>query len=641
MQKTLPFVTIAVIVLVLWLPFGFKTTGIYEEWAILDRLNSGQQLFFVGTDTPLRGHGLRPLTFAPFALGYALTPDSFVGYNVLQIVFFIGKGVVAYLILDALLSNRLFAFAAAILFMVHPADSGLFTLRGLAVHASILLYLISVYLLLVYWKNSRWWAILLALVCSISCLFIYEVFYPAVAFTPLLLVWLNRGFNKRVIRVSVVWYLAPLVTVVYSLIMLQLMEHDDVYQFAVLNIDTDSNFNLREIFRGAVFAYRRSLIDSWLGLRLSPLYLLLAAGLSALVFFVVRRFNVRVFSLREYSTLLLFGFITIFLGIAPYLVLSIYRYETWRTYYLASLGAAVFLTALVYLLSRGNRLIFSGVMSGIIGVALLHGFNQHGYYADLSLNQQHFLAQMVAKLPQIEGEKTILIINETGLFTDQWTLTLPQTLSSAFSYLYDNPNLKVIICYRPGMYTKTGNGRCPSVRDENTIVVNYTYEDELELVSGAPEVDSPPRKTPFTCWPIESCIPSLKDELPQSPVYLDFSFDEFITGTGWRAAEVSKGSTFRWAVKNRSTINVNLSDDRDYRISFAILPIPENEARLRINNVPIVLQKTGTLYEGVIPQSAVHEPVDRLLFIVDDMLWFAEDNELGFALDWLKIEPAK
>jgi hypothetical protein len=92
----LPIGGIVLIVLGFWLPFGFRTTGLIEEWGINARLAQGWQILFVDVGSPMGAHAIRPMTYVPFAAAYALDPGSFLGYNLLHILILIGKGIFAF-----------------------------------------------------------------------------------------------------------------------------------------------------------------------------------------------------------------------------------------------------------------------------------------------------------------------------------------------------------------------------------------------------------------------------------------------------------------------------------------------------------------------------------------------------------------
>src|SRR4051812_13488811 len=95
-MRMIPYISMFVLILLLWLPFSLKTTGLIEEWGITTAMDRGQQLYFVTPTSDLAVARARPLEMLPFALSYTLDHDSFTYYNVFMIFFFFGKMVLAY-----------------------------------------------------------------------------------------------------------------------------------------------------------------------------------------------------------------------------------------------------------------------------------------------------------------------------------------------------------------------------------------------------------------------------------------------------------------------------------------------------------------------------------------------------------------
>ncbi|HVZ16116.1 MAG TPA: hypothetical protein VG897_03290, partial [Terriglobales bacterium] len=137
-----PPVTIIALVVVLWSPFGIKVTGLMEEWMVLHSAETGapsdrneDYSMFITTGV----QRMRPLVGVAPIVGYEFTPDSFVGFNLVMASLFIGKGILLYLILLKLTSrNRAYALLVALLFLVYPSDSGLFTFRAISIHLAVL-----------------------------------------------------------------------------------------------------------------------------------------------------------------------------------------------------------------------------------------------------------------------------------------------------------------------------------------------------------------------------------------------------------------------------------------------------------------------------------------------------------------------
>src|SRR6187549_1417959 len=92
--RLIPYIGMFVIALVLWLPFGFKTTGLIEEISIYEQLDAGHSLFFITPDSVMSISRSRPLQMFFFSAAYALDRDSYQFYNIFMMLFFFGKIVV-------------------------------------------------------------------------------------------------------------------------------------------------------------------------------------------------------------------------------------------------------------------------------------------------------------------------------------------------------------------------------------------------------------------------------------------------------------------------------------------------------------------------------------------------------------------
>src|ERR1700737_2823089 len=137
---------LAVLVVTLWLPFGWKITGLYEEWLFMSGGDVGDPIRMLFHP---RYHD-RPLTVAPYVLGYILTPGSFLGFNVIFALWALGKGVAMYALIRRLVpASPALAFVSGALLVVYPSDSALLTLRTTNVHAGVFLFLIALNLLIV------------------------------------------------------------------------------------------------------------------------------------------------------------------------------------------------------------------------------------------------------------------------------------------------------------------------------------------------------------------------------------------------------------------------------------------------------------------------------------------------------------
>lgn len=510
----IPVVACLGLVVILWLPFGVKVSGIMEEWLVVHDVEHGGASdrnedfdWFITTGT----QRLRPLAATTSLVAYTLTPDSFVGYNLIAMALFASKGVLLYLILRRLTrGNTVFALLAGLLLIIFPADAGLFTFRAFNIHAAVVWFLLSVYLFLIYFETGRWWALVGAWVTTIGHLWVYEVGYPLVLVVPLLLVWLDGRLSRRVFRVGLLWYVAPVIALTYEAV---LFTQGESYQSWLLQRSGLSQSSIAgEMFGSLLNAYNRHFVAGWaeaLGQLATP-YLALAVIAGAGAFAAGRLLPAPPDSdnKRRYWMLALVGFVAIGLGYSAFLITP-YRQLDWRVYYYSSIGGAVCTVSLVYLAARYARLrqsVFVGAVSVLIGLATLHALNQHEYYAGLALNQQALLHDVVEQVPQLSGEATLVVVDETGRYNSNWSLGASYLVRYALGYVYANPNLDAILCafdptagvfvtlpeqrelcnFAPSGITLTANGvEAGFYTYDRLAVVRYT-DDGAELLDSLP-----------------------------------------------------------------------------------------------------------------------------------------------------------
>jgi hypothetical protein len=86
-------------VILLWLPFGFKAqVGAFEEWAVLNWMQRQINPVYIFANNPTR-----PFNYAIFLLTSLLSPDVFLGYNIVTFALFLGRALVVYGILRQLI----------------------------------------------------------------------------------------------------------------------------------------------------------------------------------------------------------------------------------------------------------------------------------------------------------------------------------------------------------------------------------------------------------------------------------------------------------------------------------------------------------------------------------------------------------
>lgn len=455
LRPLVPFGIIVIFVAALWLPFGLKTTGLMEEWLSYNSYERGTP---TDRDEPvdfvtLTGqHRLRPLQDTTTALAHWLTPDSFLGLNLVHMVSIMLKGVALYLVLTQLVPRqRLFALTAALLLVVYPADEGIFTFRAVHIHGAVACYLLGVYFLLRAWERPRWPTLLLMCLMVVVSIFIYEVGYPLVVFTPLIL-FARRGtadFRKRFLRFGLAWYIAPLLTLLYTALTLA---SGPTYQTWVVQHSGINEGSIVVVWAQAIWnAYVQHFAGGWLDalgrLLSNPTFTLLAALLTAAALGVGwwSASADQPAGRRVHAGLIVVGLAVIVLGYALFL-LTPYRELKWRVFLYSSVGGALCAASLAALIAGRSRLIYALVGGGLLFVAAVGAFHQHQYYVGLAETQQRLLRGVVTAVPQPDPQVPVVVVDETGLYRDNWTLGASYLLTTSLQYVYANYDVQFVLC---------------------------------------------------------------------------------------------------------------------------------------------------------------------------------------------------
>jgi hypothetical protein len=123
-------------------------------------------------------------------------------------------------------------------------------------------------------------------------------------------------------------------------------------------------------------------------------------------------------------------------------------------------------------------------------------------------------------------------------------------------------------------------------------------------------------------------------------------------GLGWRDTELDDNrGTFRWSINLTSTVNVHIDYSGDLALEFKVLHWVDddiiNSLKLSINeeNIPLTFtsEETSTrVYHAVIPKAvrSSHPTNFILVFTVDHLTPVTPNQQLGFALNWLRIRPS-
>ena len=443
-------IVLFLLVLLFWIPFGFQGGFTGDAWIFFQNTNEGNAMSYASA-TRLLG----PI---PWILAYQIAPDTFIGMNVLTLLLIFGKAWIVHAILRHLTDNAVLAFAAAVLSVVIPVDDGVFYLGALNIHFALFCYLLALYLLCLYWKRRRISLLLMTGITQALSVGVYELVYPLILFSPLILLYPAVRPSRRFWRTAALWYLVPgLYALWYGAISLA-FPRAALYQTTLIDVERSLGDMIGAMWR----LYRRHFVDAWLAspgtLPASAPVLALLAGVIvfALCFWLMRTSHEgRV----AYGRLGLAGLAMIGLGIVLYLPTALSE-QTVRIFYYSSVGAALVLAVILALLAqrmRRQRMIFAAALGVLSAVGCLRLFGQHQAYIDASEAVQARLTEFARFLPQVQSGSMVVVIDDATDFYE--------AVGSGFFFEYQLPalygdySLDAALCLPADVGTEEGS-RC-------------------------------------------------------------------------------------------------------------------------------------------------------------------------------------
>jgi len=413
------------VVLVFYLPFGFDSSGHWEEWIIHGYMEGGTLSFYVTEAVS------RPFVMMPHTLAYLISSESFIGYHLVNFLQYAGRMALLYVILRQLGVTPHYAFLTAILFMVYPVNDALMTLRRLPKNFSVLTLLLSAALFLDYCKNPRRLTLLgiwLGLLFSVNS---NETGYAVILVVPPL-VWLReRRFSWRELNLSVIWYIVPAFKL--ASVILLLANARDFYQSGMLSAASNAQAPATSVFDTVVEAlaivFPQTFIHGWgealatLGAnqwQLPTILILTAVGLIA--WHLARHdLDGRAPTRRQLGESLLAGLALVVAAVGVLMWLPLYRNDPWRMYLLVPIGAAISAFSLLLLAASPMRdqlrrnIVVIALCLLMMTPAVARLFLQHHGFVQSAQAKAHVLHQVLTIAPRLEANTQLLLVTEMDI----------------------------------------------------------------------------------------------------------------------------------------------------------------------------------------------------------------------------------
>lgn len=621
----------AVMIALLWLPFGFSITGLIEEWDVLALFTLREPFVWVSPDGPLGAHRLRPLTVAPHAIGYLLDPNSFGYWHVLLIASLFLKGVGASLIGWWLTHSRRWSVVLGLLVVFYPADTMQLSFRSFHIDWSISLSLLGVALCAYAYTLQKPWqralAMLVAVPCAVLATFAYEAALTFVV-VPLLLLYARFGIRgglelvKRRPVVSAAWIFGIVVNIGY---VLYAKGTGDTYQGALMGPSMQIDV-LDRLQRVGGIGFGRSLLGAWLDAAAitwyeyrTHLYLVLSTALVALAVWRSSRAIAGedatadiVAPTSSLARIAISGLVLIGLGYLPFAASLPHLQISQRTFLGAAPGAALVCVSVLIAFTRRSWGLGAALTTAALVVAFAAQMFQFDHYRRLSSQQQTLLADIVGNVPPFKLDQTLVIIDKRDQINDVWMVR--EGMVMALTYLYDRPIERPVICSgsdntwqfpnaegRLGTCAETEQGwtmteaplvsapdaapKTVHVKRENAVVVTLEADGSTTSTT-PPEVLSEYRRV------LETGHSNLAERYRRvlRPTAWPLSFDQFRTtggsdrfrwdfGRWWSMEEPTRGAgwvTGGWTIRNKVPVwhSVAWKIKPEATLQFDLLPGP-------------------------------------------------------------------
>ena len=625
-------------IFLIWLPIGTAMTALVEEWGILGVfVQTGKPNFLALKGALFEGQRIRPLTIAPIAVAYELSPNSFYGWHLLQGFALVLKVFSVAAIVRWLCRSWALSAIAGVLFAVYPADTMQMTFRSFHINWAIALTLSGIAMFMwsiqtVGWKRIS--ASLLSSVLFVTGVFIYE---GGILLAPLpLLLWWARYGLKNPIRgnvIPIIFWAAACALICANVLING--NSQDTYQASVTGgvnkIPREILSNLPLLFKiGFYRAFAHGWFDGWRmlisNISLVLPYAITVAALCGCALLAMSREDVAVTSAAR---LISAGIVSFVLGYLPYMGFGMVVLTTQRTFLFAAFGATLVTIALFEQLWVQSKPAAGVIIMALILAGFGNQWEQLRLYTELSLRQREVLSGI---LEATQGRSRLLVIDQTGQLKNSWFLDT--NLSGALSFLTNTP-VDADVC----------QVSCQMTSDQTAVTVAF----DRPVIADPPSEPSDYQQRWRDFLGCSSAAACKYSPNPSDRFSYDFgtywSMETVAPGTGWRSQE--------WTAPSFNPKSFSFMTASEAKLVFPLTPRKAKyffQMDLMGNVDPKTLSETTIIYNDrslrlnwTSPTSAQADiPGDLLKEGLNFLTIIAPINPmdgLGLQVDNIKIEP--
>ncbi|KJZ56966.1 hypothetical protein [Pseudomonas fluorescens] len=465
MVHTLP---VAILVLALWLPYGFSLIGLIEEWWLLGSLTTHGLFFVTDISSPLPAHALRPLTILPQAIAYCLDPYSFKYWNVLLALALCVKGSSLSYITSNITGSVKWGVIAGLLIVIYPADTMQLSFRALHINWALSSLLLGTAIFIAALQaKSKILPYLLSIISAALLLTACAMYEASLLLTvlPFLTILIKSNLKLAVSQMRqhlwkhLIWLMGAFTYIAYVIHTAPLVNS---YQSGVtggtsaittLMHSLPNLFSiglLRTTLGGWYDATRITATEFstyWYAISVTiaiftALFLLLSSHKKT------KTVGIKISAIVSFR-LLIAGIILVLLGYAPFLLSTSHQAISQRTFLFASPGGVLVTLAVLIAVSKASKNLAALCVALFVFIGLSSQLFQFHHYVKISDRQRNILKNIVEQFDGKSDNKTLVIIDKTNQINNTW-MFINENLQATLNYIYGHPFNALEVCREDG-----------------------------------------------------------------------------------------------------------------------------------------------------------------------------------------------
>ena len=459
---------VAILVLALWIPYGFSLIGLIEEWWVVGAFTTHGLFFVTDTTSPLPAHALRPLTILPQAIAYYLDPYSFKYWNVLLALSLCIKGSSLSYITNYITGSLKWGVIAGLLIVVYPADTMQLSFRALHINwaLSSLLLGTAMFVAALQVKSatkSYLLSVISAVLLMVACA-MYEasLLLPAL---PFLLILIKSGFKSAVFQLRqqmwkhLIWFSGAFAYIAYAIHTAPLVNS---YQSGIAGSSSIVSTIMHSLPNLFSIGLLRTTLGGWYdATRITTVefstywYAISVMLIISIAFYLLLSSNRKATSAEGIIStaipvrLLIAGVILVLLGYAPFLLSTSHQAISQRTFLFATPGGVFVTLALLIAISKASKNLATLCTALLVFIGFSTQLYQFHHYAKISDRQRNIIKNIIENFDGETSNKTIVIHDKTNQLNNTW-MFLNANLQSTLTYVYGHTFNTIEVCHEAG-----------------------------------------------------------------------------------------------------------------------------------------------------------------------------------------------